>query len=370
MKKILIVNTVNFGKNGISTAIMNYYTNINCEVFKMDFVVNQYIDPQYSKIMQDKQSIIYTLRRSSKGLIKYIFSLAKIVRAGGYDIVHVHGNSCTMAFELLAAMLGGCKVRIAHSHNTTCEHNFLHNILKPVFYLCCNGHFACGEAAGKWLYGNREYYVINNGIDLEKYSYDNRTRELLRRKLGIENNFVIGHVGGFNYQKNHEFFVELIKDMKTIIPNAKLILVGDGEKRREIEYKFTELGLRENVMFTGNVANVCEFMQVFDVFVLPSRYEGLPFVLIEAQASGLHCYVSDCITREVDFSGDTNFLPINNAENWKREVYDFYKRNNKNERATYSLENQKKIRDKGYDIESNLEMIEKLYLELFQKYSG
>jgi glycosyltransferase involved in cell wall biosynthesis len=243
--------------------------------------------------------------------IRYLRKLTQIIKTEKYDIVHAHGNSCTLAIELLAAKMGGCKVRIAHSHNTTCEHMRVHKLLRPIFEIACKGRFACGEEAGKWLFHRKPFTIIRNGIDLGMYERNEEIRSNTRTKLGVlDHEILLGHVGLFNYQKNHEFLIDVLEDLCKQEDKFKLVCIGEGENKNNIEAMVKRKGLEDEISFTGNVGNVSDYLQAMDCFLLPSRYEGLPYVLIEAQAAGLQCFVSDKVSKEANVSQNIGFIPL------------------------------------------------------------
>ena len=206
MMKVLIITTV----------IMNYYRNMDKTDMTMDFVVPNEISNEYREEIENNNSRIYKVNR--KGNIpKYMMELYQLMKNNGYDIVHIHGNSSTMLIELIPAVLAHIPVRMVHSHNTTCSHLWLHRLLLPVFNKCYTERLACGYDAGKWLYGEKTFFELKNGIDLQNYKYNEEVRKVYRKKINAEEKIVIGHVGNFIEQKNHEFlidaFASLIKEI-------------------------------------------------------------------------------------------------------------------------------------------------------------
>ena len=183
--KILIVNTCSYKRNGITTVIINFFRAIDKTDLQIDFVAtNQNTDAWFKEEVSKSGSQFYTLDRSTKHLIKYMRQLCDIMRH--YDVVHAHGNSGTLAIEMLAAKKANVKLRIAHSHSTTCTSKIADQLLKPVLYHCCNGRLACGKDAGIWLFGKRTFEVINNGIDSKKYAFNADIRESIRKKLSLK----------------------------------------------------------------------------------------------------------------------------------------------------------------------------------------
>ena len=211
------------------------------------------------------------------------------------------------------------KVRIAHSHSTTNkkEHlrNFIKNILRLFSKKYATHYFACSELAGRWLFGDKtfnkgEVTVINNAIELEKYKFNEQTRDSLRAKYGLTNQFVIGHIGRFMSQKNHTFLIDIFYEVVKRQHNSKLLLIGDGPLYDEIVNKVHTLNLDDKVVFTGVKQNAYDYYNAMDVFVLPSLYEGLPVVGVEAQANGLPIVTSDTVTRDLNIAGGVDYLSL------------------------------------------------------------
>ena len=310
MKRILVVNTVPYVLGGISTVIMNYYEQIDCNQFHLDFVVNDYIEPIYREIMEKRGSAIYEVKRNSSPWA-YCISLIKLIKEKHYEIVYVHGNSCTMAVDLFAAMLGGCRKRIAHVHNSMCQHIVVHKVLRPLFELCCTERVACSQAAGQWLFGKKKYVILPNGIDVEKYKYCLYVRNTVRKKLGLENKFIVGHVGFFNEQKNHKRLFAIFQKLLMQNENSHLLCIaGDENIPDKYQRMIEKLNIATNVTILTQRTDVNILLMAMDVFVFPSLYEGLGVSVIEAQASGLPCIVSDRIPQEANVTNTLRYVSL------------------------------------------------------------
>lgn len=306
--KILVINTVPTDKNGITNVIINYLNAMGNDV-AFDYVAINNPNVFYINFLKEKGAALYTLKR--RNVLGYIGALCKIIKKNKYDAIHVHGNSHTVVLELLAAKLAGCKVRIIHAHTTACNSVALHKFLAGLFDSLCTDRLACGEEAGKFMFGNKPFKIINNGVDVEKFSFDNKTREALRVKLALtENDIVVGHVGYFMPVKNQSFLIDVFAELAKNDYRYHLVLIGDGAMRTEIEQKVASLGLTNKVMFTVNIDNVSEYLNAIDIIIMPSLYEGLPLTLVEQQANGLQCVVSDTITAEADKTGNLSFLSL------------------------------------------------------------
>lgn len=362
--KILMINTVRLEVNGITTCIMNYFDLLVSASIKVDILAPNVISEELRKQVEEKKRTIYELPLRKENVCKYFIELVKILKREKYDVVHIHGNSCTMTIELLAAKIAGCKVRIAHSHNTTSQHMTVHKLLRPIFEMLCNGRFACGEDAGKWLFREKEFFVVRNGIDISQYKYNEMTRKKIREYLGVkENEILLGHVGKFNFQKNHEFIIELMEKLG-VDSGYKLVLIGDGDLKLSIKNQVEELNLKNSVIMTGNINNVPEYLLAMDVFILPSRFEGLPYVLIEAQAAGLPCLVADTVAREADLTGDIKYLSIEEPNLWVKQIESVSNPLNQSIRKAKIEKYQQDVKKAGYDISCNAERM----IELYEKY--
>lgn len=244
--KVLVVSSTRFTIHGITNVIMNYYRNIDKNHIRYDFAVNGELQPELLNEMKRNGSEVFQLPLRSKKPLSYVLALKKIIARGNYDIVHAHGNSATLFLETAVAKICGVPVRIAHCHNSTCKYKLVHSILKPFFLRSITHAFACSHKAGQWLYG-KNHKVINNGIDLDKYAFNPKIREDYRRKLGISDKKVIGHIGNFVYQKNHEFLLDVFHEVCKQDDNYVLLLLGDGILRKHIEEKTQLMGLEKKL---------------------------------------------------------------------------------------------------------------------------
>lgn len=366
--KLLIINTVHFGLNGVTSVIMNYYRNMDKSNMKIDFIVINKISDEYRIELESNGSKIYQLPRK-RNILKYQLELYKIIKKNQYGIIHVHGNSSTMLVDILPAKWAKVPVRIVHSHNTTCTHLKSHKILYPIFKKTYTHGFACGQEAGKWLFHNKPFIEIKNGIDLKKYSYNEQTRNIYRKKINAKDNIVIGHIGNFVEQKNHSFLIDIFAELISKNSNYQLLLISDGYLMQQIKEKVHNLGLDNNVIFLGKITDVQNYMQAIDIFVLPSLYEGLPVALVEAQATGLPCLVSNTVAKESNLTDSLKFLSIDNTSIW---VENLIKLSNENELDTYnriekSKEYQLKISNAGYDINNNANIMKEKYFEFIKE---
>lgn len=319
-----VVSILNAG--GMENYIMNLYRCIDRSRIQFDFIVHHIARGLYEEEIESLGGEIYHFSvLDDKNLTKYIRELNTFFKKHQeYKIVHGHLSSLAVLY-LGAAKKNGIKWRIAHSHGA----GFLHTPKGYAKYLLfrttkwnANVRLACSTEAGRYLYGRDTFDFVPNGIDSARFSFNSKTREEIRRRLGIEKNFVIGHIGRFNLQKNHKFLLEIFKGVVEKRPEARLLLLGDGELYQKIREIARELDLQNVIVFAGVHKDVENYYQAMDVFALPSLFEGLPVTGIEAQYAGLPCYFSNKITREVTISPYVKYIKIDDTglDEWITEL--------------------------------------------------
>ena len=290
----------NLELNGISSVIVNYCTHIDKEKFDIAVLVGAPINSSNRKKCLDAGAEVVELpskRTDSKAFYK---ALNAALKGRDIDIFHVHGNGTVMSAELAIAKYNHIKHRIAHSHNTTCGHLELHKILRPAFDYLVTDAFACGEDAGNWLFPNRSFVVIPNGFDIDKFMFDPEVRQNIRNELGIQDDeLVLGHIGRINAQKNQKFLLQVFEQIAKENEKTRLLMVGIGPEYDEVKQMVSDSPYKERITMYGESDHPEEMYSAMDEFVFPSRYEGLPITLLEAQINGLPCTVSDVITDEV-----------------------------------------------------------------------
>lgn len=354
---------------GVEAVVMNYYRHIDRNKIQFDFICDEdSTNIPYEEIEKLGGKVI--LIPPYQKVFKYHKELKRVLKEGKYKIVHSHINTLSV-FSLFAAKCAGVPIRIAHSHSTTNKKekkkNLLKQILRPFSKLFATDYMCCSELSGRWLFGNKEYdkgnvYLLNNAIDLEKFKFDENIRREKRKELKIDDDtLVIGHIGRFVEQKNHRFLIDIFNEVHKQNNNSLLLLAGQGPLMEEMKEKVKNLGLSDFVQFLGQRNDVAELYQAFDVFCLPSLYEGLPVVGIEAQASGLLCLFSDDMTKETKVLESTIFMSLDNTyKSWANKIVELfckYKRNDTKE----ELSNNK------YNIDVESKKLEKYYNELKRK---
>lgn len=353
MEPVRVLHVINgMGSGGAESFIMNIYRNIDREKIQFDFLVRSSKEKFYFEEINKLGGKIYIMPPFPKNFIRNYRETKLFLKTHKkYKIIHVHGNALIYIIPLIIAHKLNIPCRIMHSHNT----NTRRKIYKPIHYLnkmiinsLITDSFACSQEAGEWMFNHNDFKVIKNGIDVEKFLYSEICREEIRKELNIEQNFVVGHVGRFLNAKNHVFLVDVFNDICKRKDNAILILVGTGPLETEIKRKIKNLNLADKVIFIGERSDVNKLMCAFDTFVFPSIFEGLGIAVVEAQASGLPCIISDTIPREVAITGLVKFLSITRSSQvWSDEILSCEsQRNNMYNEMTKSGFNVKQLSEK------------------------
>ena len=342
--------------NGMSAVIMQYIAGLDPQEYKISLFTDE-IAPQFRLELNKHNVEIITSGNRRRNQLAYYKELKQILKEHQFDIIHAHGNSATLAVEMLAAKKCGVKVRIAHSHNTTCVHKVLDKMLRPVFYKCYTHGIGCGVEAGRWLFGSHPHVVIKNGVNLKKYAFDTLNREAVQKELGILNKRVIGHIGRFTEQKNHDYIIDVFELYHKTAPDTVLILAGDGPRFEEIKQRIKEKGLDDCIILYGTTPNTSVLYSSFDVFIFPSLFEGVPLTLIEAQANGVPCLISDKISSEVILTDLIHVLPLSEPSEWVKSLQTAELQN----RQDKSIKAVKVLESAGFEIDSVLKQIDDFY---------
>lgn len=357
-KPIKILHVVNrMGYGGIEAFIMNIYRKIDTTKIQFDFAVHNNNPGEYDSEIKKLGGKIYYFPSRRKNPLKYICRWKNFLKEYGnnYNSIHMHVSSLTTIIPIVYAKKYNIKNRIVHAHSTA-EIGYLHKITcffnKKRIQKYANYLLACSKIAGDFVFGDKDFVLIPNGIPIEKYYFNDSVRKKVRKQLKINNDTLCYvHVGRFCYAKNHEFLLNVFKIIHSKNGNSKLFLIGDGELRTEIESQIERMNLNNSVILLGNINNVNEYLMAMDCLIFPSRYEGLPLSIIEAQATGISVYLSSNVTDEVNLSDNITFLPLEiGANEWaKRIMLD------KNTNRLFD----KKI--KKYDINHTVEELERIY---------
>ena len=358
-----MIGSLNVG--GSQTMIMNIYRNIDRTKMQFDFVLDHPKETYFAEEVKALGAKIYTMPGFNGA------NAAEVKRDWNnffythpeYKVLHSHVRSYASLY-LPIAKKHGVKT-IIHSHSTsngTGAAAMAKNALQYPLKKQADILMACSTEAGLWLYGEKacksdRYVFMPNAVDLERFSFRETSRKALREKLGLENRLVIGHVGRFIADKNHRFLVEAFAKLHEKRPDSTLLLVGEGELQRAAAQRAVELGVAEDVILTGNRNDVPELLSAMDIFAFPSRREGLPVTLIEAQAAGLPCLVSEAVTTDVAISPLVKRLPIDNAGLWAEEML----------KAPGRQDVTDCIVRAGFDVKASAQQMYELYLRLHKE---
>lgn len=354
-------------RGGLETMIMNLYRNIDRTKVQFDFLVHYDNPGDYDEEIRELGGNIYSAPvMEHHNFFKYKKELKKIFKEHSYAIVHGHWTALGI-FYLKEAKKHGAKIRIAHSHNTKSGRGikaFIIDLLQIRLERIANFYFSCSEDASPWLFSkklidNGKVIVIHNAIDVAQYIYNREKRNQIRKNLSIEDKLIIGHIGRFSYQKNHSFLLEIFEKVLMEKTEAELWLIGTGEDFVNIKQRIEEKGLTSNVRLWGVRDDIADLMQAMDIFTLPSRFEGLGIVLVEAQAAGLPCVASDAVPREVNLTGNVEFLPLSKPSDWAEKIMSFQDFERK--------DMTKKIVQAGYDIQEQAQKLQEFYLKEIEK---
>lgn len=311
MKRILIYGMTK-NRGGIESYIYNYYRFMDRSNITFDFV-SEDEEIAYGEEFKAFGSSVYYIVSRREGLFKHITSLRKIIKNGRYDAVYYNLLSASAVFSVMASSgLRGVKT-IVHSHNNSVKNLGTHLKLRPLLNLLTDQRLSCSVPATDFMFGEKhrkDTIIINNAIDLEQYRFDPAIRAQVRAEFGLGDAFTVGHVGRLCYQKNTLFLLDIFFAVLKKMPDAHLLLIGEGEDRAEVEQKILDLGIKENVTLAGMRSDVPRLMQAMDLFLLPSRFEGLPVVGIEAQAAGLPCFFADTFTHDTAITDKVTFIPL------------------------------------------------------------
>ena len=344
MKRLLcIVGAMNVG--GAETFLMKIYRTIDREKYQFDFCVAKKEKNDYEDEINSLGGKMYRITPKTQGFFKNFNDIKRIVKENKYEyVIRISQNSMS-AIELFAAKLGGAKKIVFRSSNTSVHGGTLekicHKLFKPIANIISNVKIAPSKEAAKFMFGRRKYYQINNGLDLDKFSFSDDKRKKYRNEFDVQDDVkVIGHVGRFTFQKNHKFLIDVFSEYQKLNSNSELWLFGTGELEDETkEYAKNNKRIR----FMGLRKDINEIYSAMDCFVFPSLFEGMPNTVIEAQTSGLHCLVSDTITKDCNISDNVEFLSLNNnAEEWAKRIV-FISNEERKEKT-------KLIKDNKYDI--------------------
>ena len=358
---------------GIETYLIEQFRHLDKSKIDYDFVniTGEYSICYEDEILASGSKIFKVVSRHKNPLLHYWqwFNIL-LQNKGVYDVIVLNTNSLEYVFPLVLGKVFGIPVRVIHSHNSGFENKqglarrLLVGMNKKLLAWSANLRFACSQFAGQWMFKDNPYHVIYNAIDIHKYDADLIVREETRNALGLHTELTLLHVGRFSYQKNHSFLLDIFKEVHRIQPDSVLLLVGDtteeSEFLTEVKRKIKAYGLENVVRLLGRRDDVNKIMQAADVLVMPSFFEGLTVVGIEAQASDLPLLLSDTVTKELGLLPSTQFISLEAGPTAWAEAIVNSKQHNRQSRY-------EELKAAGYDIGNETERVEKLLIEAYHE---
>lgn len=354
----------NMHRAGLETILMNYYRNIDRKKYQFDFLVHRSQESDYDGEILKLGGQVYRAPRlypqNYPMYFKHMKDFFKIHKE--YKIIHSHIDAMSY-LPLLAAKKAEVPIRISHSHNTSIDVDWKYPLKK---YFCqkipnvATHYCSCGEQAGEFLFPSKDFTIIPNAIDMNKFVFNSEIRCKTRRNLGINDNFVVGHVGRFSYAKNHERVLKIFTSILKKEKNAILLLIGEGEKEKKIHRLAKQCGLNDKIIFLGKRDDVNKLYQAMDVFLLPSLFEGIPVVGIEAQCSGLCCVFSDKVPQETKISNNCRFVSLDEDDDvWAETIVQ--SKTSDNKRLYYG----NNVYNSKYNVEYAVNILTNYYEKLY-----
>lgn len=362
IRVLQVVSLMNRG--GAETMIMNIYRKMDKSKVQFDFIVHSDKKGEYDDEIKQLGGNIYHIPKYN-GINHFRYKKAWnnfFKEHTEYKIIHSHVRSTAIIYLSIAKKFG--LTTIIHSHSTSSGHGlkgFIKNLFQYPLRYKVDYLAACSDLAGKWLYGAKalkkiNYLLIKNSIDAKAFIFNKEIREEKRKELNLKGKLVIGHIGRFTYVKNHKFLINIFKEISLQNQNAILLLIGSGELLNDVKNQVTELNLEDKVVFLGSRNDVPQLLQAIDLLIFPSFYEGLPLTVIEAQAAGVPCLISDTITDEVILTDLIEKLSINiDAEIWADKTIELFSQHKRINRFH-------EIYEKDYDIHSLVKSLTEFYL--------
>lgn len=363
MKKILVFG-VTENPGGVESLIMNYYREIDKTKIQFDFLCNTEV-VAYEEEIVSLGGRVFRIPARRNGRKKFVDALDRFMKSNAKNYAAIWMNVCSLANidYLKSAKKYGIPKRIIHCHNADNGDSYLRGLLhkmnRKVVRKYATDFWTCSDQAVDWFFGAdirklSTYQLIHNAIDVKKYSFNEEIRKEYRKKIGLEDKKVIGHIGRFHFQKNHTYLIDVFQMTLKKEPSACLLLIGQGELMEEMKEKVKKMGLEKQVLFLGVRQDIDQLYQAMDCFVLPSVFEGVPLVGVEAQAAGLPCIFSDCITKELSIGKNIKFISLSEKQLWVKEILKAF--------CTARVDNDNALREKGYNIKTEVRKIEKLFL--------
>ena len=358
-KKVLIqVRDLRVG-SGIATCIMNYYNNIIQSGFQVDFLMNRIIDSPYMDMIIEKGSNTYVLPvDTNKPNIKN-FKYIKEVMENGYDILHVNISGLNACIALRCAKKCGVQSRIYHTH-TIFEQYSVKSWLRSQLYVKTSVRYAtyyaaCSKHAARSLFGDNDFFLIPNVFDVDKFSFNAASRERLRKELSLDGKIVLGAVGRLAPSKNPLLTIKIFQELYSLDKSYAMVWAGDGELKEKVEKYIQANGLTNHIRLLGNRNDISDIYSAMDIFVLPTKFEGLGLVFLEAQASGLMCFASDQIPDDVLVTENIHTVSLESSiSEWVKVITSY-----RNYDRSSHVED---VKIAGFDITSGQDAVSQMYM--------
>ena len=367
MNRILIFGLDN-SLNGVNTYITNFIENMNLKNYEIDLLVINGLNKMYAEKIKKNNCIkkIYYIDIFRKNIFKTLKTSYELFKKNQYDILYANISATEMfVYFLFAKKFSPNTKIILHSHNSNLDSIFFkicHYLFRPYILKNADEFLTCSEKAGNFMYGRKmmksgKVKLINNSINFSKFYFNETNRKKIREKFEISDEFLIGHVGRFDKQKNHKFILKLFYLYKKINKKVKIILIGDGPRKGIIQKEIKKYKLERDIIIINGCDNVNEIYHAMDLFILPSLYEGLPIVGLEAQIAGLTCIFSDLISNKLKISNNCIFLPLE-IDKWVKIIDDIYCKKEYENRNDNLLANAI-----GYSVKKNVQKVEQIIEE-------
>lgn len=348
------------GQGGMESYVMDIYRHCNRERLQMDFLIFFNEKFAYAEEIKKLGGRVFFVPKKRKNIIQYYLKLNRIFKLYNYNAIYYQATRKIRNLDVFKiAKKHKVPIRALHSHSSMESEvpwyiKLRENVVSKNMSKYVNSFFACSTAAGKWMFGDKMFKVINNGVDTCKFNFNRVLREQVREKLGVENKIVIGTIGRLVEEKNPKFLLDVVKDLHAKREDVCCIHVGGGKLENELREYIEKNDMQAYYYLLGKRSDTSELLNAMDVFVLPSTYEGFPFVLVEAQATGLPCIVSEAIPQECSLIGKMEFVSLkDDLDVWERHII-------KSSEYTRADETDM-IKNKGYDIYRITETIENFF---------
>ncbi|NCD09005.1 MAG: glycosyltransferase family 1 protein [Negativicutes bacterium] len=372
MKKVIKVLQVGMTENigGMETYLIEYYRNLDRTKMRYSFVnITAERKMVFAEEIKRNGDSIYNVISRHRNPLKHYWQWLQLMAKHGKDYDALVLNTCSLnyVFPLVVAKLYGIKKRIIHSHNSgdevrmTFKRKVLVSFNRVLFQWAATDYWACSKLAGEWMFSDKkDFTVIHNAVNAAKFKFNFETRQRLRNELGLNDKFVVGNIGRFSYQKNHEFLIDIFREVKKVCDNSVLLLIGDSDFdlscKDSVMRKIKELNLEKDVVFLGVRNDVNDLIHAMDCFILPSHFEGLPIVGIETQAAGLPCFFADTITQESKITNLVHFISLDSSPGkWAEKILSIIPVKRK--------DMSKEVAEAGYDIRKQIKHIESLFFK-------